>query len=259
MLYKTINTGEAIGLFGDLMRPDSQTRILRLLGDTKLGKSHLLTKVFPMLAQQKSLAHWVVLDLRNSSDEVPDILHLACSQIGPQGCSNYETADQTWTNRPKVDINRLFAIFSSVSVSAKDSPGKTRQRDRYLTTQFVRDMGKLTNILLLFDSVDRATEYMQMWLMNSLLIQLSSLAHVRVVVAGSSLPEAHVSYVALCRSYRLLPVTEAEEYINFCQSMNIPLSEQSIRDIAYILNHSPGLFAEFVVSKDFGQRKILYG
>ncbi len=249
MLYKTINTREAIEQFRDLMRPDSQTRILRLLGDAKLGKSHLLTKVFPMLAKQESQARWAILDLRNPSDEVPDILHTACGQLDGKSCHGYYTAHQAWTNRPKVDIDHLHAYFSSVTVSVKDRPDETRQRDRDLTTQFVHDMSQLADTLLFFDSVDMAPEYMQTWLMNSLLIQLSSLAHVRVVVAGRSLPEAHGSYVALCRSYQLLPVTEAEEYIAYCHSLHATLSEQSIRDFAEVFDYTPGIFVEHVLPK----------
>jgi hypothetical protein len=249
MVYKTIDTHEAIGLFDDLMQPNSQTRILRLLGDSKLGKSHLLTKVFPMLAQQNSRARCVILDLQSHFiSEVPDILHAICGMLGGNSCDSYYASHQAWTNRPKVDIDHLNAVFSSVTISVKEPTlHEIRQRDRDLTTQFVRDMSRLTDVLLLFDSVDRATEYIQNWLMYSLLIQLSSLAHVRVVVAGRSLPEAHGSYLALCRSYRLVPVTDVVEYIAYCRSLQATLSEQSIRDFAKAFDYTPGVFVDFVL------------
>ena len=79
MHHPTINGEEILALFHELMQPDSDQRVLRLMGQAKLGKSHLLTKVFPTLARQEQAAcRHAILDLRSQAQGVPDVLHSAC-------------------------------------------------------------------------------------------------------------------------------------------------------------------------------------
>src|SRR5205823_1804706 len=114
MSYEIINTQEAITFFHNLMQSQDQMRLLRLVGEAKMGKSHLLTKVFPILAQQDYQARCAILDLRNQTLTVPDFLHHACSHLGSQAY-HYYTAHQEWLNRPKkVGIQQLLAFFSQI-------------------------------------------------------------------------------------------------------------------------------------------------
>jgi hypothetical protein len=257
MSYITIDTNEAVFLFDQFMKPNghidqfvkpnNRTQILGLVGDGKMGKTHLLTKVFPSLAQQKYSSRVAILDLRYQFHNVPEIIDLACSQFDQQ-CfeEGYYTADQAWINRPKVKVKGLHTIFSHVDIAARDGIDDARDRDRFLTTQFVKDVGKLSDrpLLLLFDSIDKANEAIKMWLMEMLLVKLSRLDHVRVVVAGRFLPDPYTSYRALCKSYRLLPVKEIEAYITYCKSVDPTLSEQLIRILAHAFDYVPGLFVE---------------
>lgn len=266
MINETINTHEIIALFQEFMHLDSQIHVIRLLGNAKMGKTHLLTKVFPSLVRKPGLVRYAVLDLRNPMHAVPDILGAACnglsacSQLGDDTFNHYQTAYQTWLDRSRVGISHIYALFSSLHVSAKESPDDIYNRDRHLAMQFVMDVKKLDDkpFLLFFDSVNNANEHIQTWLMDTLLVHLSSLAHVRVVVAGRSLPEAHGSYAQYCRDYQLQPITVVEEYIHFCRNLNANLVEQSIRDLAYAFDYTPGLFAE-TVGKKFVQRKMVNG
>ena len=227
---QTINTDEAVNLFHHLMRPTSKMRILRLVGDGKMGKSHLLTKVFPSLIQQGYQARYAILDLRNRLHTVPDILHMTCGQLGTKNCDGYYAAHQALINRPKLGVEPIRALLSFFSISPKVSSDDTHYRNRHLTAWFVNDLGKLDDklLLLLFDSVNNATESLQTWLMDTFLVQVSPLAHVRVIVAGRSFSEPHGSYTTLSRSYQLLPVREESEYIAFYRSLNVKLTEQSI-------------------------------
>ncbi|HEY6541993.1 MAG TPA: hypothetical protein VIZ18_13705 [Ktedonobacteraceae bacterium] len=149
MYYKTINTAGAVNLFHQLMQPDSQIRILHLVGDGKMGKSHLLTKIFPHLAQQDYQARCAVLDLSYQFLTVPDILNQACDQFGDQCCDGYYAAEQAWINRPKVDVKGLTTTFSRVGIFAKDGVDDARDKARSLTTAFARDVSKLSDKPLL--------------------------------------------------------------------------------------------------------------
>lgn len=252
---ETINTHEAVDLFLQLMQPTSDIRILHLLGDGKMGKSHLLTKVFPSFARRYQV-HCAILDLRNQMYAVPDILHLACSYFPPANFGGYYAAHDKWIIQPKVKVENVLAIGSRLDFSAKDIPNATLDRDRLLTTQFVNDLRKLdVRTLLLFDSFNHASENVQAWLMHMLLPQLSSLDLVRVVVAGRSLPEANGSYTNRCRSYQLKPVTDEDAYIPYCRNLKVTLGEEAIRVLAKAFDYNPGLFAEIVCLK-FAPQKI---
>lgn len=250
MLYEMINTQEAVKLFHHLMKTQNQVCVLRLVGDSKMGKTHLLTKVFPIIARQAYQARCAIIDLRHPAHSVPDFLHFACSQLGGQSYDFYYTAYQEWLNRPKtVGLPMLLAFWSRIKISLKDSSSDLHQRDLHLTTQFVKDLSKLDDkrVLLLFDNVDNAHQSTQTWLMDTLLVQLSSLPHIRIVIAGRSLPEASSTYTACCQNYRLLPVKEVEAYIEYCHSVNLMLSDQSIRDFAHAFGYAPGIFVDYVI------------
>jgi hypothetical protein len=234
--YKMIDTQEAVNIFHRLMRSSTQMKVLCLVGEGKMGKSHLLTKVFPILARQDYQARYVVLDLRNRVHTIPDILQIASSQLGSRICDNYFAAYETWITRP---------------ISTGESIEDIHSRNRHLTDCFLKDLGKLDDkpLLLLFDSVNSAKKSTQTWLMDILLTQLASLSHVRVVIAGRSLPEVHGSYRVICRTYRLLPITDEQAYINYCRNLNARLVEQSIRDFAYACDYTPGIFADLILTR----------
>lgn len=263
MPHTTINRQESINLFHHLMQPDSEFHILRLLGEAKLGKSHLLTKVFPTLARRDYQARYAILDLRNQAQTATGILHVAHSQIGDHTTfHNYCTAYQEWINRSsaQVQVTGLQAIFARVQIRSTDEADESEKVIRHLTSQFVADLRNLTGspLLLLFDAVDGADERIRNWLMDTLLVQSSTLTHVRIVVAGRSVPEAYGSYTATCRSYELQPVDEEQAYIVYCREIGANLEEQSIRDFARAFDYKPGLFVDYV-TPTFARREVAHG
>lgn len=246
MPTETINTHEAIKLFHQLMQPNSSVRVLRLNGDGKMGKTHLLTKAFPTLAQQDYQAPLAIVDLDRRSQTIPDILSQICIQLDEQNFEGYYATDQAWSNRPKVDVRGLTATFSKVDIFAKDNAEGVHDRARILTIEFTKDLRKLRAplVVLFFDSIDQASEEVQGWLTEMLLIPVSRLSHIRVVMAGRFLPEAHGSYRTLCRDYHLLPVKDVKAYLEYCQNINPTLSERDISVLAHAFDYTPGFVAE---------------
>ena len=225
-------------------------QVLYLVGEGKMGKSHLLTKIFPALARNY-YARYAILDLRNESDTIPDLLHLVCSQLTPHDFTHYHTAHNQWADRSSINLEHITAILTRLNINGRDSVAATQSRNRHLTTQFVRDLSELDDapLLLLFDSVECTTEGKQLWLMHSLLPQLSPFGHIKAVVAGRSLPAIHGSYAANCRKCRLAPIEDDRAYIAYCQQLHLGdrLGEQTIRDFAFACDYTPGLFAELVL------------
>jgi hypothetical protein len=248
MVHETIDTDEAIRLFGDLMSASRRMRVLCLVGEEKMGKTHLLTKVFPVLAREPHVRS-AILDLRNEADTIADLLHQACGQLDPDRFQHYYAAHDQYTDHGSFIIRDIPMILSILVIHGRESVEAMRSRNRRLTTQFVKDLSALDDVplLLLFDSVERASPWKQSWLMDSLLPQLSSWGHIKVVVASCSPPTIHGSYAADCRTHRLAPVTDDTAYITYCQQLRATLGEQSIRDFALACKYTPGHFAELVL------------
>ena len=253
--YKTIDTNEAIALFQSFVQPDSHMRVLRLVGEAKMGKSHLLTKVFPSIVGQEDRVRFAVLDMRNRMYDVPDILHMACNSLNSNNFDFYYAAYREWNSRLKMKPRRSQARPSI----EQDIPEDTQGRDLDLTVQFIRDLSKLDDklLLFLFDSVNNANDYMQSWLANTFLPHVSRIANVRTVVAGRSLPDVHGSYALYCEIYQLRAIPDAENFISYCRELNARLGEQSVRDFAFACDYVPGMFVELVYPKFIKVKDIL--
>jgi hypothetical protein len=244
--HETIDTHEPIHIFHELMQADAQKRIFCLIGDGKMGKSHLLMHVLSPLAERDYQARSALLDLGYSFSTIPDVLGQACTQLGDHYFHAYHAAEQGWLSRPKVDVKGITATLSRITVSNRDHQDEARSQARYLTSQFIKDISQLADhpLLLLFDSIEKVSAEMQWWLMENLLLSTSRLKHIRVVLAGRSLPEPHGSYRALCQSHQLLPITQINEYVTYCQQSNITLSENTIRTLAHAFGYIPGAFVD---------------
>ncbi len=244
---ETINAYEAIRLFREMMYIDAQKRILCLTGSGKIGKSHLLTNVFPVLASQDYQARYALLDLSTPFSSVQDMLNQLCIQLGAQDFHAYNTAVQELTRRSQVDEERLLTTVAQITVADKDYQGVIYNNARYLSAQFIKDAATQRTdqqILLLFDNVREASNEMQWWFMKIFLYSTSRLKHLRVVFAGRSVPEPDDSYQEFFQSYQLRPVTYIREYIVYCQNNKLTLSEKTIQTLVPHLDYIPGLFID---------------
>jgi len=252
MIQEMIDREDAVNLFHQLLQPNSRFRIIRLLGDAKTGKSHLLTKVFPIVAQQQYGYKYAILDLRNRAQNIIEFLHMICGLLGDNsGFPDYYAYYQQWVSRPAIEIQRIQTVFSTVKINNLTIPDEIRMVVLEMTRAFIKDICRLHHepLLLLFDSVNEATDDLQSWLLDTLLVLLSKVEHLRIVVSGRVLPDPSGTYITLCQSHKLTPVTTPEAYIAYCQKVNVELPEQSIRDFAKVFDYKPGLFVEWVLPK----------
>lgn len=246
MPAKTINLREAIELFGQIIKPNNQHRILCLLGDAKMGKSHLVTKVFPKLAR-KFQNHCAVIDLRTRTQTIADILHNACALFGPDlQFPNYNKAYEESIERPSVDVKGLKSLFSNIRITSKSEGGESRKEILHYTTKFVEDLRDIgaKPLLFLFDQVDDADIMIQNWLMDTFLVQITPLTHVRTVLAGRSMPKISGSCTVACQYYNLQPVQELDEYVVYCHRIGAKIGEDGIRALAQYLDYIPGKFVD---------------
>lgn len=241
---------DAIELFRALLDPDTPERFLRLLGDPKMGKTHLLTRVLPRIAEAQGMA-WVVDDLRNPQMIVVEHLLNMRSKLGRDRFQHFDDAYQEWINRPQIEIKGFQAFFSMISMRSRSPEEDDAARMiPHFTERFVTDLHAAGErpVLLIFDAVEQADETVQDWLMDKLLVQLQPLPHIYVVVGGRSIPDPAGSYGPICRSFELRPVEQEEEYIRYCRAVGANVVEQSVRDIAKVLDYVPGAFADAVAN-----------
>ena len=252
MKVETLNRTELLNKFQQFLQDSSSIRIIRLLGDTKTGKSHFLTKVLPLLARQKHHVECIVIDLRSPMQSIPDLLHIAYRLLGGEvNFQSYHIAYEEWLSRPNMEVKSLRSFFSLITIRSKDEVNDYNNICRHLTDKFVYDISNILNkqILFLFDSIEDADNSTKNWIMNNFLVQLSKINHVKVVIAGRSVPEINNSYVTICESYNLAAVQNIDDYIQYCYTVGAKLPEESIRDIALILDYNTGLFVELVIPK----------
>ncbi len=251
MAQPMINRRDTIEVFRELMQTDSPFRVLRLVGDAKMGKTHLITQVYPEIVKEAGGWRCAVVDLRNRAQTSLDILHVVSRLCGGEGLfPRYAAGYQDWLHRPLVEVKGLQALLSNLWIRG-DEETESRKWTRYLTTQLTTDLGGLVGegAVLLFDAVNETNDGVRDWLADTLLVELAGFAHVRAVVAGRSVPDAHGSYVGVTRSFELRPVEDEREYIGYCHAAGVELAEQSICDLARALDYCPGHFVDRVISR----------
>lgn len=254
-----INHDAAIHQFRQLLLPNAQMRFMRLLGDGEMGKTTLMTKIFPVLATQYNV-RTAYIDMRNQAQKPTDFLHAICSQIDRHGFPIFDKAYEQWLNRPKVQMAGFSAIFSKIQVSSGSEREDREDLTLYLSRKFVDDLDNAATrqVLLLFDTVDNASSATQTWLMDKLLVQLQSLPHVRVVVSGRALPDASGGYALNCCSHELRPVDDPSAYVRYCRELGVTLTEQQIHDGAKFCHFNPGRFAN-AIKVHFAPASTIHG
>ncbi len=250
MTYAVIDSDHPIALFHELLRPGSAYKVLNLLGAPNMGKSHLLTKVFPVLA--RSQAHCAMFDLGRSAYTGTDALRTTRHQLAPvAGWPKYLAAEQKRLERNRVQYTNNIALFSPTTIDNSGGVEDSQFWDAHLTEEFVADLAPLNDkpVVLLIDAVDQATESTQTWLMETFLVPFLALPQARAVLAGGAVPVPSGSYSARCREYTLRAIEDADAYIAYCRQLGMHLVDQSIRDMAHACDYTPGLFVNLVYPK----------
>lgn len=253
MLIETINAHVAIRHFLDLINAKSKYRFLFIGGDGNLGKSHLVAKLFPLIWEQHYKVCWTLVDLRGKPQSTADILMQIATQLRKNILlKNFDAALEKWIDRDNFNVEDIKTIFTTINITAKSSHNKI-DWGIYLTQKLVLDIESVPdlNILFIFDQYDSANKLTQVWLRESLLVQLKSLSNVRVVVSGRSIPPILHTYTLVSIPHNLSQVRDDAEYIKWCREKGIReelLSDQSIKDFARLLEYQPGLFASHVLA-----------
>jgi len=244
----TIDRGEVITLFHQLMRPHSLHRVLRLSGDPKMGKSHFLTKIFPHLARQHYGARCITLDIRNLTSS-QDFLHRLAMPL--EDFPHYHQTYQAWVNRSKVEVKNVFTLLTSISLRNQAGPDEAQAHLRNLLTHLERDLRTLTStpLLVMIDALDDEYDkdpHLKSWVLNQFLPPLTQLNHLRLVLAGRQMPPATSDYSGLCLDCHLTSVQDTAAYHTYCQHQPITIDRHLIDGYILGAGYRPGFFIELL-------------
>jgi hypothetical protein len=246
MAEPTINHDEAVEYFSALLEEDSDDRLLRLTGTEKMGKSHLMTAVFPGILEEREVA-FAILDLRMTAVGIFDLLGDIVSSLGDTvEFERYDAARERLLAPQGATVKNVVLIRSKLS--AAGTPIDPWEAGRELTVQLAADLRVTsTPVVLLVDTVERAPETTQTWLMGTLLSELCRLPNVRIVIAGRTLPPSAGSYSRKAVDIELGPVEDLAAYVAYCEKAGIECPEQSIADFARAFRYTPGVFVDYVL------------
>ncbi len=240
-----INHRAAVERFDHLLQPQTPAPVLWLTGQAKMGKSHLLKKIFPArAAQQQHL--WAGVELRGQAS-IFDTLHRLRMLLSPElTFPTFDQAYQTLQRQAFLEGQQSRSLEAFLSRQSR-SGAETPRHDLHLTRHFVADLlaGQQHPLILLFDTLDELTAPVSAWLLHAFLVQVAPLAHIRVVLAGRTPPPAD-AYNFLYHSHPLTPVTDPAEYARYCHHRGLALSAEEIADYIQLTDHTPGLFVELV-------------
>jgi hypothetical protein len=249
MYPATINRRECITLFETIVQRNSQKRILLIKGEEGMGKTHLLASVFKVIAENVYHAHCINIDLKLDGQTIYSIIANARKDLGDKGFFLYHIKSLVRRRNPnQIVMDNIYMVDSQLTASIIDDSIALNYQRQILdqTTFLMRDISRLSKQVLVFfidnANVKAVSKETLEWLVNTFLKQLSKESHVRIVMAGSSLPEVHLGYLSLCESCDLSEVRELEAYMTYCENAPIKFGEEAIEAIAIISDHRPGFF-----------------
>lgn len=242
-----------ISLFRDMLSGAQQLRILRILGEAKMGKSRLIREYRRIVIQEWN-GHCALVDhYRSKLQSYDDILHTIVQQLGSQHFPNYQAVYNELVNQAKVDIKGLAALFSTISVNTS---GRNEARQwRKLTMAFLEDLQKTSSIapiVLLFDAFEKSDEQVQSWLYEHFMTGIYQMPHVWIVVAGQQIPSPLLTWEHTCHTY-LLPPVSIDDHRAYCAEIGAELSDDFIEKCHKMFQGKPGLIVEFV-GTSFGRK-----
>jgi hypothetical protein len=214
------NYEHARELFNLLLATDAQQRILLMDGASGTGKSTLL---LVCLESAGAIRH-VPFSFRKTSITVNEVFFRAGDRLGWQYFPRFlARVDEMATTRVQIEGNRQFGIGQKIEVVlAGEKIEDQDYRVAELTTAWFGDLAAAPfDVLFAFDHFDEAVTSVQQWLGGPFLTRAAATPHVRVVIAGKSVPEAdNIEWGGCCRTSKLVGVPEARHWLPVVQALN---------------------------------------
>ncbi len=170
-----IDRVDVMEMFHYFMEASDPVRVLRITGDTKMGKSRLLRE-FMKIGRDNYNATCILLDLRSMLQSHDDIMYDVVQTIGFDYFLDYQKIYDVIYNHSTVEVSKVQQWFSTMSI--KSDIDRSEYRIKRLLAAFLGDLRRFARdnkLILMFDAFDAASEEVQRWVNEKL---ISSLCHV---------------------------------------------------------------------------------
>src|SRR5574341_490204 len=216
--FPLIDRKGAIALFEDFLQKE-HLRILLIKGEKMMGKSRILQE-YTKISRSKE-AGSVFVDLKSKSEEFL-ILYEIAQQIDISLFPRFSTAYSKFT-RQSTSVNQVKQFFSKINIQDDSAEKLYKYRLLEIREEFLSDLNSLAKdaeCLVIIDSFDAATPSVQKWLAEDFLAPISKKQQIKIVVAGTTIPEPTTSWEDCSQVYELGSVSK-EDCVAFCGELGI--------------------------------------
>ena len=246
-----------VNLFCAILVGTRSERILQLRGESKMGKTKLL-QVFRDLVCTDGSIQCAFAPMSEQRQDYADVLNLLVQEltIRAGGFSRYADVQQRQlVGYPRLEARNITQIFSWMNLSQltrpdPDNEQRSEQAIRdILTRAFLQDLDEMARnrrIVILLDSLEKASSSLSEWISQRLLSGLSQIPNVTTVVVGQRLITPSPTWSNVCCTCELRPVADNECH-EYCIEMGVTLPREDITKYVKVLRGNPGLFVDIVL------------
>jgi hypothetical protein len=141
----------------------------------------------------------------------------------------------------------MVAIFNTEEVTRK-------YRINVLSQAIFQDLSKISQtIIIILDSFEQAPLEVAEWIRGVFLAEVVNISNIRVVVAGQSVPEPTIEWMADCEYCRLGAIEEVDAWWDFVQNQKLPFPKDVVKAITLTFQGQPKMIVETfsVLAKDW--------
>lgn len=240
--FPLIDRKDAIALFKDFLQKE-HLRVLLVKGEKMMGKSRIL-KEYTKISQSKDVRS-VFIDLKSKSEEFL-LLYEIAQQIDISLFPRFSTAYSKFTNQ-STSVNQVNQFFSKINIQDDSAEKLYKYRLLELRSAFLSDLNsfpKDSECLVIIDSFDAATPSVQKWLAEDFLAPISKKPQIKIVVAGTTIPEPATSWEDCSQVYELGSVSK-DDCLSFCGEVGIEQDEKIISEFVMFFQGRPGSFVQY--------------
>jgi tetratricopeptide (TPR) repeat protein len=248
------NRDNELAAFRDLVRPDTQKRILLISGPTGSGKSFLLEKFESVCSAEEFLG--AALAVRLDGHSIPNFGHLfyqiqrELEERENYKFENFEAAQQILRISPSVtfDGNQISGPFNaSFSLPGNEQAWKSPS----ILRGFFRDLDRPDKIIvLLFDQFTCSNDELAAWIYGPFLSDVRRSKNIRVVLAGeTSLPENSQWDGCSTRLPSLGPINDIQKWLRYSESRGLTFSRETVAALVEITEGCPKTLGRYFAGK----------
>jgi len=234
--------------FQNLLQPNSDQRVLMFHGESGSGKSTLLRNCKSSIPAH--IPH-VTLDLKGRGMNAEYLFYKLGHRAGWERVTAVTQQIAAWQDTPHAYDqpawqngiqNHLRQIFTTVDAEQKS------ERQAILTERWFEDTQSFqTPFLLLIDTYEKATDEWDVWFSQHFLPWVGETESVRVLLAGTHVPEPSIEWSDCSHQMELRGVAEANAWLPVAEAMGRRVdSFDFLKGACAMANGDPAMILQFI-------------